>query len=711
MNTRGRPEIAARAMAWTESHWAWIILAAITCLAGVPRFFNLGGASLWNDEASTSLLALTAMKNGVPAFPSGTLPLGYLLFDYKPLYAMVEGLSFRFLGVSPFAARFPSALLGVAMVPMAFLLARRAGGSYVGIALAIMVAFSTEYIGWSRQAEYYILFTDLLLGLALLASSWSAAGARARRIRGALVATALLAMLFLAGPGLFILYVPGMVGGLIAYVVVQRRAALLNYFGLRKKGELDTWSLPALGTIEGRRLILVLSTIVAIVTLILVAAYLGLFSLLFSSLFHVSPYPFVWYPLFGNYVLNYYPFVVAFGILGVLVVLRRFKAFEIAMLIFVLLVFLTLSSAFSLIGNLPSGEPPIFERYLIPLLVFIFYFAAVGIVELGIIASRSFRSLRSHDPQLRPIKLAAVAVGVSALLLVPGVVYPGTLNTYPIPQFSTADNLVPWNPFSVFPAQPSAIYWTPDPNYQLASDYVLDHRAPNDVVMAIYPEVPAFYLGKIQYWIFSNPPTGSTIVLPNGTSVYYLYYLTGSVAVQNVPDFESILMNHSGWVVVDAADAGALGPNLTLAVTFLTDFVPAASDVTISLYHWNVSSPSAMLESIWRHRIDLQAALGTNFTRLVDWAAVSGVTIDSLRPVLLPLEGFLVNNSDAAVKPLAVLINVFNHRPDLQSQFPETMVGNYTALLEWAKEVVTGVITDPAYSTLEPYAQYYINAG
>jgi hypothetical protein len=71
------------------------------------------------------------------------------------------------------------------------------------------------------------------------------------------------------------------------------------------------------------------------------------------------------------------------------------------------------------------------------------------------------------------------------------------------------------------------------------------------------------------------------------------------------------------------------------------------------------------------------------------------------------LEGYLVNASSSAVKPLAVLLNVFNDRPDLQSMFPMVLQSNFTALIHWAHEVVTGQIQDPAYSVLEPYASYY----
>jgi hypothetical protein len=678
---------------WSTVGW---IVVVLTALGAFARLWNLGGPSFWNDEGGSSIYALAALHTGLPLLPGH--PLSAAIVNFDPLYPEIEAGSFRLFGISQLTARLPSALLGIAMTPLAYLLGRSVGERFVGVTLALLVAFSTEYIAWSRQARGYVLFTVLLMVLILLAFRWY----RARRLSAPVAAAgaAVAVGLALTSPGLFFLYVPAGVGGGIVYLLAGHRPALLAYFGGA--------AVPGEGlraALHRRRRAVILGGVILVAAATL-AALSGpssaLFGHTFVSTLHFAPYPFLWVPFYGSYLLAYYAPVMVLAGFGVLIALRRADPFELALLAFTLLALLSLSSLLSLVADAAGGAPT-YERYLTPLLVLWFYFASLGLVGLARIAYRSVRPLAASLSSARGAPVLYVAV-VAAVLVVPSMVYPPLLDTYAAPQFSAANSVVPWSPFSPFPSDPSALYGTPQPNYELASEYVLHHERPGEVTMAIWPDAPSFYLGKIDYWTYVNPPPGAAVAGTSGPE----YFLTGSVEVRNVTQLESIMEGSGGWFIEDVVSQGALGPNLSLAFSLLSDPVPGGSDVSMALDHWNASTPVALLENLEDHRRDLVAGFGSNLTQLVDWAVVAGVSLDGARPVLLPIESSLLGIASPSVRPLGVLLNVYNTRSDLQSQFPEVVgSGNYTALVEWAADVVRGTISDQAASTLSPYAAYY----
>jgi Dolichyl-phosphate-mannose-protein mannosyltransferase len=681
---------------WSSSTLVtYLLLGAITLIAAIPRFDNLGGPSFWNDEGTTSTLAVGILHHGLSAL--WTTPGATNIVDYDPLYPLVESWAFAIGGVSQFTARFPSALFGVLLVPLSFELGRRLRGPPTGLALAILTAFSTEYIAWSRQARGYMLFTFLLVLAVLIAERWAARRGNFLLNSAAFVGVTVLVLL--ASPGVGLLYAPGVVLG-IAVGWASAHPAVFRSVLARVDGRAAP---PAPGAGRWtRRRVAFLGVVLAIVLLVGLAVG-GLLNPIFEAVFHFQPYPIVWVSFYGGYLLTYYAIAVGFGVIGMLLAIQRGRPLELAMLGFTLGSLLSLSTLLSLVANVAGGAP-VYERYVTPLLVFLFYFAAVGLYATFRILARE---LRRRLPALG-VPEWGVPVGqamfVAAVILLPAAAFPALLTTYPSPGFSPNNSEVPWQPFEVLPPYPSAIYDTPQPNFELASDYVAAHEGPGDVVMAIWPDAPTFYLHHVQYWSYTDPPPGSTVRTSTGQLAYLL---TGSIQVATAGEFEGIVQNSSGWFIEDTLSVGALGANLSLAISYLTTFVPAASDISISLYHWSQSSVPQMLETLQSHRPDLQAAFGTNTTELYDWAAVSGVTIDGLRPVLLPMEPTLVQLASPSAKPLAVLFNVYNSRPDLLSEYPQVLAGNYTALVGWAAGVVEGHIHDPAYSVLAPYASYY----
>jgi len=111
------------------------------------------------------------------------------------------------------------------------------------------------------------------------------------------------------------------------------------------------------------------------------------------------------------------------------------------------------------------------------------------------------------------------------------------------------------------------------------------------------------------------------------------------------------------------------------------------------------------LMATYNARPDLQAAFPqaytnyTSYTDLVNWAdaVVAGLSADGAYSSLAPFGYWYA------------LMATYNARPDLQTAFPQayTNLTNYTELVGWAADVVSGQSNDGAYSALAPFAFYY----
>lgn len=59
------------------------------------------------------------------------------------------------------------------------------------------------------------------------------------------------------------------------------------------------------------------------------------------------------------------------------------------------------------------------------------------------------------------------------------------------------------------------------------------------------------------------------------------------------------------------------------------------------------------------------------------------------------------------IRPLAVLLDIYHLRPDLQKKYPEVRKGRYKRLIDWAAR--HGLTIDEARVPLRPYASYYLS--
>lgn len=139
-------------------------LCILLALCGMLFFWNLGALGLTDrDEGRNAEAGREMLETGDWMSPT---------FNYEPRYAKpalvywLMGASYKTFGVSEFAARFPSALFGLALVLMLYLFLTRLRDANTGLLGALMLALNLQMIGLNRMAltdSVLIFFTTLSL--------------------------------------------------------------------------------------------------------------------------------------------------------------------------------------------------------------------------------------------------------------------------------------------------------------------------------------------------------------------------------------------------------------------------------------------------------------------------------------------------------------------------------------------------------------------
>jgi 4-amino-4-deoxy-L-arabinose transferase-like glycosyltransferase len=140
---------------------AWWPLAALTILAAVLRLSTLDLQSFWYDEAFTPVHVL---------HPSlwATLRAVVHTENTPPLWYVLAWADSRAFGTGEIALRWPSALAGIATVPVAWAIGREmTGRRATAIAAAAFVAVNPLFVWYSQEARAYALFV-LLAAVAML---------------------------------------------------------------------------------------------------------------------------------------------------------------------------------------------------------------------------------------------------------------------------------------------------------------------------------------------------------------------------------------------------------------------------------------------------------------------------------------------------------------------------------------------------------------
>ena len=151
----------------------YLILLAILLIAGFLRLYQLGSnpPSLDWDEAAWGYNAYSLGVDGKDEF-GRFLPLTYLesFGDYKPpLYAYLDVLPVKVLGLNEFATRLPSAFFGILTVLFSFFLVKRIfrkseRANHYALLTSLFLAISPWHILLSRAAfeanvaNFFIIF-------------------------------------------------------------------------------------------------------------------------------------------------------------------------------------------------------------------------------------------------------------------------------------------------------------------------------------------------------------------------------------------------------------------------------------------------------------------------------------------------------------------------------------------------------------------------
>lgn len=125
----------------------WLLLFLLTAIAAAVRCGTLSFQSLWLDEISTVAEAGRPWHELLVALVSPQQ--GY------PLYILGMRLWVTLWGTGEAALRWPSALAGLASVPLLWLLGRRLYGWTAGLLAAALLALSPLAVWYSQEAKAY----------------------------------------------------------------------------------------------------------------------------------------------------------------------------------------------------------------------------------------------------------------------------------------------------------------------------------------------------------------------------------------------------------------------------------------------------------------------------------------------------------------------------------------------------------------------------
>ncbi len=143
----------------------WFLLLFILLLALALRLVNLGGRSLWYDEAFAVLFS----EKGLSAMLYGTLtPVAGGASDIHPLlYYSTLNVWMALFGETAFAVRLLSVVLGAATVGMMYVLAKELFSEKTALATAFITAVAPFHVQYSQETRMYAL-----LGFLLVTATW-----------------------------------------------------------------------------------------------------------------------------------------------------------------------------------------------------------------------------------------------------------------------------------------------------------------------------------------------------------------------------------------------------------------------------------------------------------------------------------------------------------------------------------------------------------
>ena len=145
---------------------SYLILAVIVLMGIILRFWGLGNVGLHGDEETMAMPALSILESGTPHLPSGML----YVRGIGQLYLMA--FSVWLFGVSEWALRFPSAVVGSMGVLIAFFLGKRFLNPHFNLLFVLTIALYPLLITFSQTARMYIFIVTFLMLYAVFLFRW-----------------------------------------------------------------------------------------------------------------------------------------------------------------------------------------------------------------------------------------------------------------------------------------------------------------------------------------------------------------------------------------------------------------------------------------------------------------------------------------------------------------------------------------------------------
>jgi mannosyltransferase len=177
-----RPGAGADTLTHAVSDPAARAVLALTLLGAVLRFYGVGHQGYWFDEGNTVLL--------IHLSPGEMLGLIPQTESTPPLYYCIAWIWARIFGFGETGLRSLSALVGVAVVPVCYLLASKLISRRAGVIAAALTACNPYLIWYSQEARSYELLV-LLCGLSLLAFAYVRESPTPRSIAAWVIASVL----------------------------------------------------------------------------------------------------------------------------------------------------------------------------------------------------------------------------------------------------------------------------------------------------------------------------------------------------------------------------------------------------------------------------------------------------------------------------------------------------------------------------------------
>lgn len=128
----------------------WAVVALLCVASALVLLQRLDALSLWMDEGFHYLAAEGILDHGYPLFPSGHV------YFKAILYAYALAASCLLFGLNAFGLRFVSVLAFIALLPLAFLFAKRIFGRAAGLLAAVGLALSAWQLEIGRLALYFL---------------------------------------------------------------------------------------------------------------------------------------------------------------------------------------------------------------------------------------------------------------------------------------------------------------------------------------------------------------------------------------------------------------------------------------------------------------------------------------------------------------------------------------------------------------------------